>query len=140
MTVRLVQEGRLLEGAADDRLRIQLQPFLEDRRVDATEVHVRVQVALHQVFRFEGGIFAVMATFHLLTKDKDWPGCAVIGPGAIVVHAPTELREQEDDHIVGMIVLPQVCHEGIQTLAHRRPQVAMAWVLAGVGIEAAMTQ
>ena len=64
-------------------------------------------------FRFEGGILTIVPTFHLLTEHKDWPGCAVIRPGAVVMHAAAKLREQEDDHIVSVIVLPKVGHERI---------------------------
>src|SRR5262245_61231486 len=77
-TVRLVQEGRLLEGTTDDRLGIKLQPLVQDRRIDATEIHVWVQIALHQVFRLKGGVFAKVAAVNLLSQDKDRPSSTVI--------------------------------------------------------------
>src|SRR5438046_10271621 len=96
----LVQEGRLLEPATGDRFGIQLQPLLENRRVDAAEVRTRVQVALNQLLRLEGGILAVVTAFDLLTEDEGWPRRTVVRPRAVVVHAAPELREQQDDDIV----------------------------------------
>src|SRR6266403_1004910 len=98
----LVQEGRLLEPATGGRFVIKLQPLLENRRVDAAEVRTRVQVALNQLFRLEGGIFAVVTAFD----------------------------------VVGVVVLAEVRHEGLETLAYGAPQLSVAGVLAGVGVEA----
>src|SRR6266481_8972076 len=67
---RLFQERRLLKGAVDDRRRIELQPFVEDRRVDAAEVHVRVEVALNQMLGLQGRHLAVIAALDLLAEHK----------------------------------------------------------------------
>src|SRR5713226_5183006 len=37
-----------------------------------------------------------------------------------------------------MIVLSKICHEGIETLGHSAPQAAVAGILSGMGIEAAV--
>src|SRR5579864_2883017 len=83
----LVQEGRLLERAVDDRGWVQLQPFVEDRRVDAAEVHIRVEVALNQMLWLHGRHLAVMAAFDLLAKHEGDAAGAVIGARAIVADA-----------------------------------------------------
>src|SRR3989441_13301393 len=124
MASLLVQEGRLLEPATGNRFGVQLQPLLQNRRIDATEVRARVQVALNQLFRLEGGILPVVTTFDLVTEDEGWPGCTVVRPRAVVVDAAPELREQQDDDVVGVVVLAEVCHEGLETLAHGAPQLS----------------
>src|SRR6266478_1406584 len=132
----LVQEGRLLEPATGDRFGIQLQPLLENRRVNAAEVRARVQVALNQLLGLEGGIFAEVTPFDLVTEDESGPRRTVVGPRAVVVDAAAELREQQDDDVVGVVVLTQVSHEGLETLAHGAPQLSVARVLTRVGVEA----
>src|SRR5207249_8031573 len=77
-------------------------------------------------------------TFNLVTEDEGWPGRTVVRPRAVVVDAAAELREQQDDDIVGVVVLAEVGHEGLETLAHGAPQLSVARVLAGVGIEASV--
>src|SRR6266566_7297272 len=78
-TLRLIQEGRLLKGAVNDRRRIELQPFVQDRRVDAAEVHVRVEVALNQMLGLQGRHLSVMTALDLLAKHKGDTAGAVIG-------------------------------------------------------------
>src|SRR5215510_3678135 len=132
----LVQEGRLLEAATGDRFGIQLQPLLENRRIDAAEVGAWVQVTLHQLLRLERGVLAEVATFDLVAEDEGRPGGAVVRPRAVVVDAAAELREQQDDDVVGMIVLAEIRREGLETFTHVLPQAAVARVLASVGVEA----
>src|ERR1700680_2200504 len=69
-TEPLVQEGRLLKGAVDDRGRVQFEPLVQDRRVDATEVHVRVHITLNEMFRFEGRHLAVVPTLNLFAEHE----------------------------------------------------------------------
>src|SRR6516165_9060438 len=85
-----VQKGRLLEGAVDDRRRIELQPLVEDRRVDAAEVHIRVQIALNQVLRLARGHLAVVPALDLLAEHKGDAAGAVIGARAVVADAAAE--------------------------------------------------
>src|SRR6267142_7084799 len=80
----LVKEGRLFERAVDDRGWVELQPFVEDRRVDAAEIHVRVEVALNQIRWLHGRHLAVMAAFDLLAEHEGDAAGAVIGAGTIV--------------------------------------------------------
>src|SRR5262245_4568191 len=122
MASLLVQEGRLLELATGDRFRIQLQPLVQNRRVDAAEVRARVQVALNQLLRLEGGVFAVVTAFDTVAEDEGRPGGAVVRPRAVVVDAAAELREQQDDDVVGMVVLAEVCREGLEASAHVIPE------------------
>src|SRR5208283_488654 len=117
-----VQEGWLLKGAIDDRRRIELQPLVEDRRVDAAEVHVRVEVALNQMLGLQRRHFTVMATLDLLAEHKGDAAGAMIGSRAVVANATAELGEQQHDHIVGVVVLAKVLHEGVDALGHRGPQ------------------
>src|SRR5215470_9513697 len=117
----LVQEGRLLEAATGDRFGIQLQPLLENRRVDAAKVSARVQVTLNQLLRLEGGVLAVVTTLDLLAEDEGRPGCAMVRPRAVVVHAAAELREQEDDDVVSVVVLAEVRREGLEAIGHVFP-------------------
>src|ERR1700757_1926464 len=107
-----VQEGWLLKGAIDDRRRIELQPLVENRRVDAAEVHVRVKVALNQLGGFQRRHFAIMAALDLLAEHEGTPAGAVIGPGAIVADAAPEFREHQQNHVVGVIVFAKVLHKG----------------------------
>src|SRR5215470_14374993 len=132
----LVQEGRLLEAATGDRFGIQLQPLLENRRVDAAKVSARVQVTLNQLLRLEGGVLPVVTTFDRLAEDEGRPRGAVVRPRAVVVDAAAELREQQDDDVVGVIVLAEVRREGLETVGHVFPQAAVTGILAGVGLEA----
>ena len=78
-----------------------MHPFLEDGRVDAAEVHVRIEIALDELGIIERWHLAVMTTLDLVAEDEGHAGGAMIGAGAVVTHAPAELREYEDDHVVG---------------------------------------
>ena len=67
----------------------------------------------------------------------------MIGPGAVVADAAPELREHKQDHVVGVIVLAKVLHEGVDPLGHRFPQNGVApgapsCVLAGMSVESAV--
>src|SRR5437868_11625792 len=44
--------------------------LFRSRRVDAAEVHVRVQIALNQMFRLERGHLAVMSALDLLAEHE----------------------------------------------------------------------
>src|SRR5271170_4816987 len=82
--------------------------------------------------------FAVMSALDLLAEHKGYAAGAVVGPRAVVADATAELREQQHDHIVGVVMLAEILHEGIDALGHRRPQIAMAGVLPGMGVERAV--
>src|SRR5207244_10127152 len=91
-TLRLIQEGRLLIGAVNDRRRIELQPFVEDRRVDAAEVHVRVHIALNQMLGLQGRHLPVMTALDLLAEHEGDTAGALVGAGAVVADATADLR------------------------------------------------
>src|SRR5689334_9433533 len=86
-----VQESRLLESAVDDRRRVQTQPLIEDRRIDAAEIHVRVQIALNQMLGLHRRHLAIMPALDLLAEHKGDSASAVIGARAVVVDATAEL-------------------------------------------------
>ena len=50
-----------------------------------------------------------MAALDLIAEHEGNPAGAVIGPGAVVADAAPELREHQQDHVVGVIVRPEVC-------------------------------
>src|SRR5262249_11552699 len=117
-----VQEGWLLKGTVDDRCWIELQPLVEDRRVDAAEVHVRVEVALDEF----GGIHrphpAIGAPLAFPPEKKPHPAGAVISSRAVIADATAKLREHQQNHVVGMIMLAKVLHKGVDPLGHGLPQ------------------
>ena len=86
----------------------------------ASEVGARIQVTLNQLLRLEGGVLALVTTFDLLTEDEGQPGCAVVRPR------------------VDVVVLAEVCREGLEALGHVFPQASMTRVLSGVGVEASV--
>ena len=90
------------------------------------------------MFRFEGRHLAVVPTLNLFAEHEGDAAGAMIGPGAIVADTTTKLREHQQDHVVGVIVLAKVLHEGIDALGHGAPQITVAGVLAGVGVEGAV--
>ena len=79
-----------------------------------------------------------MATFDLVTDHERHSGGTVIRAGSVVAHAAAELREHQHDDVVGRVVLPQVCHERVESFGHRGPQLGVQGVLSRVGVEAAV--
>src|SRR6516165_6426848 len=134
----LIHEGGLLKGAVDDRRRIEFEPFVKDRRIDAAEVHVRVEVALNQVLRLQGRHLAVMTALDLLAEHKGDTAGTMVGSRTVVADAAAELGEQQHDHIVGVVMPAQVLHKGVDTFGHRGPQILVAGVLAGMGVKCAV--
>src|SRR5260370_16816412 len=63
---------------------------------------------------------------------------AVQGPRAIVAEETAELREHQEDDVVGVLVLAQILHEGIDTLGHGGPQIAVSGVLPGMRVKGAV--
>ena len=74
-------------------------------RVSGAEVIVELQVALIQVTWGQGRIFAVEAALDGISDDEGNATGAVVGARAVVVDPSTELGKQEQDHIVGGVVL-----------------------------------
>src|SRR5689334_4148935 len=106
-----VQKGRLLERAVDNRCWVQAQPLVEDRRVDAAEVHVGVEVALDQVLSLKGWHLTVMSALDLLAEHKGDPTGAVVSTRAVVLNATAELGEQQHNDVIGFVVLAQIGHK-----------------------------
>ena len=59
----------------------------------------------------------------------------MIGARAIVTHAAAKLREQEHQHVVGRVVLPQIGEEGRDPFRHFLPQRRMRAKLAGMRVK-----
>ena len=79
-----------------------------------------------------------MSALYLLAEHEGYAAGAMIGPRAVVADAATKLREHQQDHVVGVIVLAKILHEGIDAVGHGGPQIAVAGVLAGMGVEGAV--
>src|SRR5881394_1287393 len=86
----LVQEPRLLVLAIHDRHRIEMHPPVQNGRVDAAEVHVRVEIALHELARIERRHVAVVSALHLLAELERHAGGAVVSAGTVVAHTAAE--------------------------------------------------
>ena len=109
--------------------------LLEDRRIDAAEIHVRVQVALDQMLRFQRRHLAVMPAFDLLAEREGDTAGAVIRARAIVMDAAAELGEQQHHNVVGFPVFAKVGHECLDPLRYSLPKIAVSGVLAGMRVE-----
>src|ERR1700722_9530349 len=79
-----------------------------------------------------------MTALDLVAEHERRAGGAVIGARPVVAHAAAELREHQDDHVVRMILLPQVGHERFKTLIDSGPKVLMKRSLTRVRVEAAV--
>ncbi len=83
------------------------------------------QVALRQVFRLPGRILAILPTLHRVADHKGHATRAVVCARAVIAHAPTELGEQEHEHIIGGMVFSEVSEEGFDGRGHVIPQGGM---------------
>jgi hypothetical protein len=126
----------LLERSTHDRLGIQAHPPLQEGGVGAAEVIVEVEVAFHEFPRLQGRILAVQSTLHRIADDEGVTARAMVGPRAVVMHAPAEFGEHKEHHIVGGIVLFEVIVEGTDRLRRLGPQSGVVRQLPGVGIKA----
>ena len=90
------------------------------------------------MFGCQRRVFAVVTTFDFVTEHEGRSGRTMIRAGSVVAHAATELREHQHDNIVGSVMLPEVCHERVQSFRHVGPQLGVQGVLSGVAVEAAM--
>src|SRR5688572_6016507 len=95
----LIQEPGLLVRAIHDRHRIEVHPPVENRRVDAAEIHVRVEITLHELARLERWHVTVVSALDFLAKHECHASGAVVSAGAVVAHTAAELREDEHDHV-----------------------------------------
>src|SRR5580704_16760871 len=86
----------------------------------------------------QGRHFSVMTALDLLAENEGDTAGAVIGSRAIVADTTAELREHQQDHVIGVVVFAQVLHERVDTLGYRAPQIAVAGVLAGMCVESAV--
>ena len=108
----LVQEAQRLEGSTDQGLGVQAQPLLQDRGVDAAEIHVVQQVAaVLQVPLLQRRVLPVEAALHGVAYDPAGPAGAVVRPTAVVPGPPAELAEHEQEDFIPSVMLSQVLVE-----------------------------
>ena len=86
----------------------------------------------------EGRVRAVDATLDVVADHEGHAAGAMVGPGAVVLDAPAELREEEERRIVACVVLVHVVHEVADGRREFRPQLVMSGELARVGVVAAL--
>ncbi len=96
-----------------------------------------IEVALHELGVIERRHVAVVAALHLVAEHERHAGRAMIRAGAIVAHAPAELREDEDDHVVRFVMRPEVGHERLEALGQLGPEARVQRVLARMRVVAA---
>src|SRR5262245_47967374 len=95
----LVQECWLLILAVDDLHRIEMHPLVQNGRVDAPEVHVRVEITLHQLACVERRHVTVVSALDLVAEHEGDAGGTMIGSRTVVAHATAELGENQHDHV-----------------------------------------
>ena len=66
----------------------------------------------------QGRILAVQSTLHRIADDEGVTARAVVGPRAVVMHAPAEFGEHKEHHIVGSIVLFEIMRRRHGWLGH----------------------
>jgi hypothetical protein len=92
--------GSVFEVATEDRVRWEVEPAAEERRIDVEEVDRPFQVAAFEVA--ERGRRAEEAGVHPGTGEEDGAGRAVIGAERPVLSGPAaELAEGHQDDPVG---------------------------------------
>src|SRR5262245_64996867 len=115
-----------------------MHPPVQNCRVDAAEVHVRVEITLHEPARLERWHLAVVSALDLFAEHERSPGGAMIRSGTVIAHTAAELREDEHDHVVRPVVRPEVGHENFETLVQVAPQTGVEGILPRVRVETAM--
>ena len=91
--------------------------------------------AVFQVSRLQGGVLAVEAALDLFADDEGHAAGAVVGAGAVVHGAASELGVEQRYDVVADVVVAQVGHEGVNVAGHVVQQVGLAHGLVGVGVE-----
>ena len=91
-----------------------------------------------QVLGSGGRVFAVLAAPDVLAEDKGRAARAVVGAGAVVMDAASELGEHQQDDVVAHIVGLEVVHEGGDAFGDVLPQLVVHPGLVGVAVEAAV--
>ena len=86
----------MLVLAIHDRHRIEMHPPVQNCRIDAAEVHVRVEITLNELARVERWHFTVVSALDLLAKHERNAGGAMIRSGTVVAHATAERRQNSE--------------------------------------------
>ena len=97
-----------------------------------------MQVAVQLVAFRQGRVLAVETAVDLVADDEGGTARAVVGSGAVVPDAATELGPDEDDGVVGLAVFLQVGHEVADRAGNLIPQAAVDFHLIAVGVETAV--
>src|SRR4051794_10998594 len=135
----LGEDRQLLVGAADDRLRVNLQPLGEHRAVHAAEVDGVAQVfAVEPLRRLERWVLGVQPALHVVADDERTAAGAVVGAAAVVFDPPAELGKDQDGDVVRRVVLAEVLQEGSQRTGQFGEQLRVAGQLLSVVVVAAM--
>ena len=121
-----LQEGELLVVAVDDGDGVQFQPPVEDGGVGGAEVVGEVEVAFGMVLGTQGRVLAVEAAVDRAADNEGHAAGAVVSAGAVVLDAPAELGEDEDQRVVGQPVLLQVAGEVGDGGGHVGPQLGVS--------------
>src|SRR5687768_2874447 len=100
-----------VECGSEHRLRGDVEPILQDCRVNATEVGGELEVVLVEVG--EAGVLADEAGLDAGAGDEHGGGCAVVGSLTGVLADPAaELAEGHREHPAAVAVLVEIADEG----------------------------
>src|SRR5581483_8240052 len=101
--------------ARDDAARVDAEPLLEERRVDAAEVGGRGDVAVVVEALREPGELADHLRLRARPDQEADARRAVVGAGvAVLLRAPPELRPHVHEHAIGEAARLEVALEGEQ--------------------------
>ena len=117
---------------------VQVQPVFQDGGIDASEVLVGDEVALVQRLCPGVGVFSVHSVLDRRADGETGSCRAVVGAGAVVADATTELGEQEHDDVVVGVMLSEVVPEVGYGAGYICPEVIEGGHLGGVRVKAAV--
>jgi hypothetical protein len=95
-----------------------------------------VQVAFQQLALFQRRILAVHAAFYHIADDEGNAAGAVVGAGAVVMDPAAKLGKDQQQHVIGGVMLLQVLVEIGDGVGGVPPQLGMGRQLSGMSVEA----
>src|SRR5205823_1830858 len=99
--------------ARDHRLRVRVEPLLEERGVEPAEIRRRDEIAVVVEALREAGELAERPAARARAEDERGAGGAVVGPlRPVLLRAPAELRPHERQHAVREPARLEVALEG----------------------------
>ena len=124
-----------LPGVRDDPRRVEAEPLLEQRDVDAAEVGGRLEVAVGVEPVREAGELADHPAGRSRADQERGAGGAVVGAvRAVLLRAAAELRPDEREHAVGDAASLEIALEGEQRLRGESKAVESDGRLVGVRV------